>query len=124
MQKRSLWAPVLALCFGFHASAQFNSSIEGTVIDASQASVPDAQVILVQETTGVTQRATTSENGFFRITNLPPGPYRLEVSRGGFKTWVQAGLILTGGEARTVYPLATCGRTGSQSGSYGRGQRH
>lgn len=109
MQKRSLWAPVLALCFAFQASAQFNGSIQGTVTDASQAGVPDAQVTLVQESTQVTQRATTSENGFFRMAQLPPGPYRLEVSRGGFKTWVQTNLVLAGGEARTVYPLLAVG---------------
>ncbi len=110
MQKRSLWAAVLlAMSFAFHAGAQFNGSIEGTVTDPSKAGVPEAQVILVQESTQVTQRATTSESGFFRIAQLPPGPYRLEVSRGGFKTWVQTRLILAGGEARTVYPLLAVG---------------
>jgi hypothetical protein len=109
MQKRSLWAPVLALCFAFQASAQFNGSIEGTVTDATQAGVPNAQVILVEESTQVTQRATSSESGFFRIAQLPPGPYRLEVSRTGFRTWVQTNLILAGGEARTVYPVLAVG---------------
>src|SRR5579862_571044 len=109
MQKRGLWAPLLAMCFAFHASAQFNGSIEGTVTDASSASVPNAQVVLVQVSTGVTERATTSENGFFRITQLAPGPYRLEVSRAGFKTWIQTDLVLTGAEARTVYPVLAVG---------------
>ena len=109
MQKRRLWAPILAMCFAFQASAQFNGSIEGTVSDASSASVPDAQVTLVQVATGVTQRAVTIDNGFFRITQLPPGSYRLEVSRTGFKTWVQTDLVLTGAEARTVYPVLTVG---------------
>ena len=36
MQKRSLWAPLLALSFAFHASAQFNGSIEGTVTDPAR----------------------------------------------------------------------------------------
>src|ERR1035438_9954485 len=99
MHRRSLWAALLAVCFAFLASAQFNGSIEGTVTDASSASVPDAQVVLVQVSTGVTQRATTSESGFFGITQLPPGPYRLEVGRSGFKTWIQTDLVLTGAEA-------------------------
>src|SRR6266478_8447266 len=109
MQTRILWAPVLALCFALNASAQFNGSIEGTITDASQAGVPDAQVVLVQESTQFTQRAASSEGGFFRITQLPPGQYRLEVSRSGFKTWVQTNLVLAGGEARTVYPMLAVG---------------
>jgi hypothetical protein len=109
MAKRILWAPVLALCFAANASAQFNGSIEGTIMDASQAGVPDAQVVLVQESTQFTQRTLSSESGFFRITQLPPGLYRLEVTRSGFKTWVQTNLALAGGEARTVYPVLALG---------------
>ena len=109
MQKRSLWASILAVCFAFTASAQFTGSIEGTVTDPTQAGVPNAQVVLVQESTQVTQRANTSESGFFRITQLPPGPYRLEVTCAGFKTWVKTNLVLAGGEARTVYPLLNVG---------------
>src|SRR5260370_42296050 len=112
MQKRSLWAPLLALSFAFHASAQFNGSIEGTVTDPSKAGVPEAQVTLIQASTQVTQRATTSESGFFRIAQLPPGPYRLEVSRGGFKTWIKTNLILAGGEAPTGYPVFAGGEQG------------
>src|SRR3954467_6448809 len=94
MEKRILWVPLLALCLAAPASAQFNGSIEGTVTDSSQAGVPDAQVLLVQEDTQFTQRTASSANGFFRITQLPPGKYRLEVSHNGFKTWVQTNLVL------------------------------
>src|SRR5882724_4447292 len=109
MQKRILRAPALAVCFALNASAQFNGSIEGTVTDATQAGVPDAQVVLIQEATQFTQRTTSSEGGFFRITQLPPGQYKLEVTRSGFKTWVQTNLVLAGGEARTVYPMLAVG---------------
>src|ERR1700682_3778263 len=109
MAKRIPWATALALCFATNTSAQFNGSIEGTVTDATQASVPDAQVVLVQEDTQFTQRTTSSVNGFFRITQLPPGKYRLEVAHGGFKTWVQTNLVLAGGEARAVYPMLAVG---------------
>jgi hypothetical protein len=109
MAKRIPWATALAFCFAANANAQFNGSIEGTVTDASQAGIPDAQVVLVQEDTQFTQRTTSSVNGFFRITQLPPGKYRLEVARSGFKTWVQTNLVLAGGEARAVYPMLAVG---------------
>jgi hypothetical protein len=92
------------------AFAQFNSSIEGTVTDESHAGVPDAAVIVVDQETQVTQRTTTSESGFFRVAALPPGSYRVEVSRNGFKTWAQTDLVLRGSEARTVYPVLTVGQ--------------
>ena len=109
MAKRTSWATVLAFCFAANANAQFNGSIEGTVTDASQAGVPDAQVVLVQEDTQFTQRTVSSVNGFFRITQLPPGKYKLEVAHSGFKTWVQTNLVLAGGEARAVYPMLAVG---------------
>lgn len=63
----------LAVLFAGLVSAQFNSGIEGTVNDSTQAGIPGAQVGLVNEGTQVTQRTTASESGFFRIAHLPPG---------------------------------------------------
>src|SRR5262249_14825023 len=114
MAKRILWAPLRAVCLAGTANAQFNGSIEGTVTDSSQAGVPDAQVVLVQEDTQFTQRTISSVNGFFRITQLPPGKYRLEVSHSGFKTWVQMNLMLAGGEARAVQPRLAVGAEASR----------
>jgi Carboxypeptidase regulatory-like domain len=103
----------LAMFFAGLACAQFNSGIEGTVNDSTQAGIPGAQVVLRNEGTQVTQRTTASESGFFRIADLPPGSYRLEVSRGGFKTWVQTNLVLQGSEVRTVYPVLAVGEQAS-----------
>ena len=107
--RRFLLTIAAALLLGAPASAQFNSSIEGTVTDPTQAGVPEAQIVLTNEGTRVTQRAVTTENGFFRITDLPPGSYSIEVSRPGFKTWVQSSLDLQGSQARTVYPALAVG---------------
>ncbi len=100
---------VLAAIFAATASAQFSSRIEGNVNDATEAGVPAAQVVLIDESTHVTRRTTSSETGFFRISELAPGAYRIEVSRDGFKTWVQTGLVLEGSEVRTVYPVLAVG---------------
>jgi len=91
------------------ACAQFSSGIEGTVTDASQASVPGAQVIVTNEETQVPHQTTTSAAGFFRITQLPPGTYRVEVRLQGFQTWVQANLVVAGSEIRTIYPKLAIG---------------
>jgi hypothetical protein len=91
------------------AFAQFSSSIEGTVTDATQAGVPGAQVVLTNELTHVVDQATSTETGFFRITQLAPGTYRLEVRRDGFQTWVQTNLVLQGSQVLTVYPALAVG---------------
>ena len=108
---RSLYPAVILLgaLLASPALAQFNSSVEGTVTDATAAGVPGSAVVLVNEGTEVTQRAATSGTGFFRITELPPGSYRLEVSHPGFKTWAQTNLVLQGSETRTVYPILAVG---------------
>ena len=43
------------------------------------------------------QTATTNEQGFYRITNLPPGEYQLVFSLAGFKTVTRRGLRVTVG---------------------------
>jgi Carboxypeptidase regulatory-like domain/TonB dependent receptor len=91
------------------AMSQFSSAIEGTVADTSRAGVPSADVLLVNLDTQVTQRVVTSDNGFFRVSQLPPGSYRLEVRKAGFKTWAQTDLVLAGSDVRTVYPVLAVG---------------
>src|SRR5216684_1048612 len=92
----------LYMLFAGAAIAQFTSGIEGTVHDPAQAVVPGAEIIVVNEGTQVTLRASSNESGFFRITQLPPGTYRVEVRQTGFQSWVQSGLALEGNELRTL----------------------
>lgn len=67
------------------AQAQFRAGIQGTVSDANGAVVPGARVILKDLETGKTQEATTSDEGFYRITGLAPGKYELTVEKEGYK---------------------------------------
>lgn len=82
--------------------AQFNSSIEGTVSDSAGAVVSGAQVKLTEQQTGVSQVATTDDNGNFRFNRLPPGQYSVEVSKAGFGTINQQNLRLVSSQALTV----------------------
>ncbi len=47
--------------------------------------MPDAEVAVVNQDTGVVSRKNTSADGAFNIINLLPGNYILTVSRSGFK---------------------------------------
>ena len=76
------------------AQSQTSSQIQGTVQDASGAPVPGAEVKATQTATGVSRAATTGADGAYVLPNLPIGPYRLEVSKAGFSTYVQTGIVL------------------------------
>ncbi len=86
---KSLAARV-AVAFLFLAGAAFAPAqtvqgvVTGTVTDPTGASIPSAQVTLVNQGTQVTQNATTGSNGSYRFSLVPPGVYTLTVKAAGF----------------------------------------
>jgi hypothetical protein len=63
-------------------------SIVGTIVDASQASVPGAEVRAVNLDTNYTYHATTDTAGQYSISPVRIGRYHIEVTAKGFKTVV------------------------------------
>ena len=84
------------------ALAQSTSVVEGTLLDASGAAVPEAKVTLTNQATKVTYRSVSNSLGVFRVTTLPLGMYQVEIEATGFKPWVQSGLELEAGQVRTL----------------------
>ena len=81
------------LGFVHRADAQvLFGSVSGTITDQSGAGVPKAHVALINKGTNVQREADTDENGYYRITDLPPGEYDLKVTASGFKPLTQTGL--------------------------------
>jgi hypothetical protein len=74
--------------------SQNTAQIQGVVQDATGSAVPGAQVKVTQTATGVTRTVPTESDGGYVLPNLPIGPYRLEVSKPGFSTYVQTGIVL------------------------------
>ena len=73
-----------------HAQSLGNAgTIEGSVTDQTGASVPGAKVVLRNSVSGYSQSATSATDGSFRLTNIPPNPYHLEVTASGFITSAQ-----------------------------------
>jgi Carboxypeptidase regulatory-like domain/TonB dependent receptor-like, beta-barrel len=97
----------LGCCAG--AFAQATSQISGTVADASGAVIAGAQITATQTDTGVTRTATSDANGVYALPSLPLGPYRMEVKKEGFTTYVQSGIVLQVGTAPTVDPVLKVG---------------
>jgi hypothetical protein len=60
-------------------------SLSGTITDAQGASVGGAEISLVNKETNASYKAVSDGNGAFRFTLLPPGTYKMEVSKEGFR---------------------------------------
>jgi hypothetical protein len=84
------------------AWAQATAELNGRVTDSSGAVLPGVTVTATQTATGLQRTTVTDGSGAYVLTNLPPGPYRLEVTLQGFRTYVQTGLVLTVGATPTV----------------------
>src|SRR5579864_9047553 len=66
-----------------------NGTVSGIVIDPSGATVPGADILIANDATGVQYSAKTNSEGLYVVPNLPPGSYRLQVSKIGFKTVIK-----------------------------------
>src|ERR1700760_497123 len=74
--------------------AQFKASIQGTVSDAKGGIVPGAKVTVANQDTGVSRDTSTSDQGFYRVDQLPPGNYSVTVSASGFKQSINRDIVV------------------------------
>jgi hypothetical protein len=84
----------MAVCVSLAPTAAGQTStsqISGTVLDPTGAVVPGAEVTLLNEATGVSQKLTTTEAGVFAFPSIPVGTYTIRVEARGFKTSVRTG---------------------------------
>src|SRR5262249_27143622 len=58
--------------------------------------------------------ATTDNAGSYVLANLPVGPYRLEASASGFRTYVQTGIVLQVADAPVIDPTLSIGQISEQ----------
>lgn len=92
------------------ASAQTTfGSITGVVTDPSGASVPDAQITVVNQETGFTRRQTTAATGVYTVPNVVPGTYRVLVEGKGFNAQEKQGVLLDANHVVTVDVQLTVG---------------
>src|SRR5262249_51179237 len=92
--KMLLSSAVLVLFTSTTVWAQATAQIHGTVQDSSGSAVPGAEIKATQTETGISRSVTSGPNGGFVLTNLPLGPYQVEVTKEGFTRYVQSGIVL------------------------------
>ena len=71
-----------------------NGTISGVVIDPSGATIVGAEILIANDATGVQYPGKTNGDGFYLVSNLPPGTYRLQVSNTGFKTIIKPDIVI------------------------------
>src|ERR1700753_3963191 len=87
----SVYAALFAVCvFG----QQGTTSLRGTILDKSGASISGAKVTLTNVEQAVQRSATSSDTGAYEFVSLPPGAYTLRVEASGFRPNEQKDLQL------------------------------
>jgi hypothetical protein len=73
------------------------AGIQGSVKDATGASIPNSSVEVASPAMIGTRKVNTDDGGNFRLAALPPGVYTMTVSAKGFRTFKQTGIELAVG---------------------------
>src|SRR5258705_13724771 len=116
--KRAISTACAALLLVVFASvslwAQATAQISGTVKDQSGAVLPGVEITATQTDTGVARSTVSNETGSYVLPNLPLGPYRLEATLPGFRTFVQTGVVLLVNANSVINPILEVGQVTEQ----------
>lgn len=89
-----------AACLLLHSGAdrvfaqRATGSIAGSIVDASEAAVPGAKVVVRNLATGVERSVTSNDLGYYVVPALPAGPYSVTVGKEGFQSQTVPELVL------------------------------
>src|SRR5215471_11202138 len=89
-----------------------NGVVQGTVLDASRAAIPEAKATLTNTRTGVLKNTVSSSAGVYYFGAVAPGDYTLAIEASGFKKF-EGTLGVEVGQTVTVDPIMEVGSVGS-----------
>jgi hypothetical protein len=88
-------ALALGVSFALAVHAQTtNASLAGRITDPSQARIAGAKATAINTSTSSRFDAPSDASGEYVFANLPPGDYRIEIEKPGFKKLVKPDVIL------------------------------
>ena len=89
------------------AQAVDSQRITGTVTDPTGAAVPQADLVVTNEATGITRTAKSNGDGNYTVLNLPVGVYTITTTVAGFKKSILAGVhVDVGGKPEVPVQLS------------------
>src|SRR6266404_8365988 len=86
-----VFALVALLCLSIgnlFAQGTASATLRGTVLDKSQAVIPNADVKISSKETGLVRTTVTGNSGLYQFDLLPVGTYEVRVTVKGFATAV------------------------------------
>jgi hypothetical protein len=84
----------LASCTPVLSAQSTNASLTGRITDPSRAFIADVKLTAISTATNFHYATATNGSGEYHLTNLPPGSYRVEIEKPGFKKLIKPDLIL------------------------------
>ena len=87
-----LTALLLLLTGSVTFSQAITGRLRGQILDPSGGAVPQAQVVVTNQRTGVTSTLTTTSAGTYELPSILPGLYKVSVEAKGFKGFLKIGI--------------------------------
>jgi Carboxypeptidase regulatory-like domain/TonB dependent receptor/TonB-dependent Receptor Plug Domain len=96
LRLRGFFLSVFLFILSIHSSSAQSpvGTISGIVVDPSGAAIAGAEILVVNDETRVQYPGKSNEEGIYLVSNLPPGSYRIQVSKSGFKTIIKPDITL------------------------------
>jgi vitamin B12 transporter len=101
------WSAVIILLFvfaGLPAAAQSPSTLRGKITDPLGKTVPNAKVVVLQNSQEVAHVSSNAE-GAFEVTVPPGGRYVVQVEAEGFSTTTVASVFVPSGKTAEISPI-------------------
>jgi len=94
LQALVIFSVILLSGFARVEAQSTSASLTGRVTDSSKAVIPATKVTVINSGTRIHYETITNQTGSYYVTNLPPGTYRIEVEKLGFKVVIKSDLVL------------------------------
>jgi len=104
---------MLLLGHGIVAQSTTDGAVGGTVVDPSDAAVPNAKVTVRNTGTNAEQTVTTDESGYYRVTKLTPATYTVTITVSGFADLRAENVIVEVGSLTELSPHLSVSSAGA-----------
>jgi outer membrane receptor protein involved in Fe transport len=107
----------LAVCMApisMYAQSTTQGSIAGTVLDQSQAAIPNAAVSIQNTATGFSIQLVTDTSGFFKAPLLEPGTYTVSINSSNFAKYRAESVTVVVGQTTSLTPILSVASSSSE----------
>jgi hypothetical protein len=96
------------------AQSTTQGAISGTVMDQSQAAIPNAAVNIQNAATGFSVQLVTDSSGYFKAPLLEPGTYTVSISASNFAKYRAESVSVIVGQTTALTPILSIASSSSE----------